>query len=282
MSGKLKILVFSMIVLFSIGTVSGGCGCGGDPAGDTGETTSGDSSSTGSTYKASHPDLVIKNINYSTGDGAVVMAVIKNTGVSDAENVLVDLWVDGSFVCSSTIARIISNSEEVVTLDWNPETGKHFIQLRVDPYDTIFEEYEDNNVVNLIASVSGEVMAVNEEQKSEDVETGSDMNDTNISDVDVAESAEEQNNSVENITENATENKTENASEGYESDMGDAVETDTGEDESEITSGVENQAANDDHKQDEQKPLFGLSLTTIAALLIVFALIIGLLFFRKK
>jgi len=77
----------------------------------------------------------------------IVLDIINTNSIMDAENVTVGLFVDG-VLKEEKIVDVLSDQGVVVHFDWNPYgmSGKHKIEVRIDPYDRIKEQNETNNV----------------------------------------------------------------------------------------------------------------------------------------
>ncbi|MBD3263103.1 M6 family metalloprotease domain-containing protein, partial [Candidatus Woesearchaeota archaeon] len=70
---------------------------------------------------------------------------ISNTEDTNATNVLVNLYINGTFDSNQTISNIAGNSEEIVSFQPNLIYGTYDIVFIVDPQDFIFETNETNN-----------------------------------------------------------------------------------------------------------------------------------------
>ena len=83
---------------------------------------------------------------------ASLEATIHNIGTADASNVTVQFF-DGEpgaggiqIGDNQTITSIPADGEETVSVDWTSEACTHTIYVRVDPFDSIQESNEENNI----------------------------------------------------------------------------------------------------------------------------------------
>jgi len=77
----------------------------------------------------------------------IVLDITNTNSIMDAENVTVGLFVDG-VLKEKKIVDVLSDQRVVVHFDWNPYvvSGKHRIEVRIDPDDQIKEQNETNNM----------------------------------------------------------------------------------------------------------------------------------------
>jgi uncharacterized membrane protein len=78
---------------------------------------------------------------------------IRNMGEIDARDIEIALYVDDQFLDSRTVMRLVNSSEGdlkeiLISFAWKPIAGKHKIEVRIDPDNSIVESNENNNVVN--------------------------------------------------------------------------------------------------------------------------------------
>jgi uncharacterized membrane protein len=78
---------------------------------------------------------------------------IRNMGEIDARDIEIALYVDDQFLDSRTVMRLVNSTEDdlkdiLISFAWKPIVGKHKIEIRIDPDNSIVESNENNNVVN--------------------------------------------------------------------------------------------------------------------------------------
>jgi len=99
------------------------------------------------------------------GDPMTIMVKVINTGDISAENVDVQLLVDGKEKKVSTLRSLRNDSEDIKTVvfTWIAETGSHDIEIVIDPENTVIESHDqfamggegDNNKVRTTIEVDG-------------------------------------------------------------------------------------------------------------------------------
>lgn len=112
--------------------------------------------STGPDLTITTPDLNITSINPTEGDIVTITANIRNTGTSDASNVLVEFSlgdpnVGGTLIIGSkTIPFIAKSSSATAQLVWNTAgfAGSYKIYANIDPFNEIAELSEINNTAH--------------------------------------------------------------------------------------------------------------------------------------
>ena len=95
--------------------------------------------------------------NRTLGAGMVeVTAVVANTGTycADAQNVEVNITIDGKLV-ETRVVSVAANSESEATTLWVAKPGAHKITIHVDPGDRFEETSEGNNAAELTVTVAG-------------------------------------------------------------------------------------------------------------------------------
>jgi uncharacterized membrane protein len=101
-----------------------------------------------------------------------VRARIRNIGEIDARDIEIALYVDDQFLDSRTVMRLVNSSVEtgeykdiLISFAWKPVAGKHKIEVRIDPDNSIVEANEQNNIAgetvniesqNLVSSFLGQ------------------------------------------------------------------------------------------------------------------------------
>ncbi|MGC9060640.1 MAG: CARDB domain-containing protein [Thermoplasmata archaeon] len=106
-----------------------------------------------------YPDLIVERVNFNPqnpveGDNITITAQIQNSGISDAEDVLVYLIVDGVKMSEITIPSIPQGSTMEVTFYWFGTYGMHNLSVYADPGNRIGEIDEANNVNNFTITVT--------------------------------------------------------------------------------------------------------------------------------
>ncbi len=121
---------------------------------------------TGIGGEITHRTTVALNIT-ATGEGNIttISATIHNIGTADANNVTVQFF-DGDpdaggiqIGDDQIIASIPAGGEGTVSVDWTPETNAHAIYVWVDPFDSIQESNEENNIAfnTILLGIKGDL-----------------------------------------------------------------------------------------------------------------------------
>jgi uncharacterized repeat protein (TIGR01451 family) len=97
------------------------------------------------------PDLRLYSVDQSdtnplVGSEVTFSVDVQNQGTADADDVLVRLFIDDKLIDSRTISHIPAGSQQRATFDWDAEMGEHKITIDIDPFDTIEESDETNNI----------------------------------------------------------------------------------------------------------------------------------------
>ena len=95
--------------------------------------------------------------NRTIGPGMVELyAVVANTGTYclDAENVEVNITIDGKLV-ETRVVSVAANSESEAATLWFAKEGKHRILITIDPADRVGETSNGNNTAELTVTVAG-------------------------------------------------------------------------------------------------------------------------------
>jgi hypothetical protein len=103
--------------------------------------------------ETTHQTTVALNITATVEENVTtISATIHNIGTADASNVTVQFF-DGEpdaggiqIGDNQTITSIPAGGSEMVSVDWVAETGAHAIYVWVDPFDSIQESNEENNI----------------------------------------------------------------------------------------------------------------------------------------
>jgi uncharacterized membrane protein len=82
-----------------------------------------------------------------------IRAKIRNIGEIDARDIEIALYVDDQFLDSRTVMRLVNSSKDefkdiLISFAWKPIAGKHKIEVRIDPDDSIVESNENNNIAS--------------------------------------------------------------------------------------------------------------------------------------
>ena len=90
----------------------------------------------------------------------------RNMGEIDARDIEIALYVDDQFLDSRTVMRLVNSSEGdekdiLISFAWKPIAGKHKIEVRIDPDNSIVESNENNNVVNQEVDIESATFAGN-------------------------------------------------------------------------------------------------------------------------
>ena len=97
------------------------------------------------------PDKTVASI----GDKIVVTAVIKNTGMTEANNITVRLYDGETVVGSMSIPSLTENQSANLQLETNfSEAGPHLMKLVVDPENKIAESNKNNNLATATITIS--------------------------------------------------------------------------------------------------------------------------------
>jgi uncharacterized membrane protein len=95
---------------------------------------------------------------------------MRNIGEIDARDIEIALFVDGQYLDSRTVMRLVNSTKEdykdiLISFAWKPISGKHKIEVKIDPDNSIVESNENNNEVsetinvessNLVSSFLGQ------------------------------------------------------------------------------------------------------------------------------
>jgi hypothetical protein len=90
-----------------------------------------------------------------------IQVKLLNIGEIEARDIVIALYVDDQFLDSRTVMRLVNSSGEgkkdiLISFAWKPVQGKHKIEVRLDPDNSVIELNENNNVVNENIVVKGE------------------------------------------------------------------------------------------------------------------------------
>lgn len=111
------------------------------------------------------PDLEInsEDINLyrplKPGIENAVTCRIRNSGISEAENVKVELYIDGSLLSVQSIS-IQAESKTLVNFYWTPSKSLHKISVIIDPENDIYEMDEANNKAERMFSSSVQALLI--------------------------------------------------------------------------------------------------------------------------
>lgn len=85
-----------------------------------------------------------------------VRTEVRNKDCMNLENVTIGLFVDG-ILKEKQIIDVLSNQEVSIGFQWNPSygiSGKHIVEVRIDPYNQITEQNDANNVASNYVNLS--------------------------------------------------------------------------------------------------------------------------------
>ena len=108
------------------------------------------------------PDLKINDsdvIYYYEQGSLRIDATVHNSGVIPASNISIELYdegFDGVLINATTITSLSPNNNETIIISWDTQevrSGVHIISIMVDPLDSIMEQNETNNIVNISVMV---------------------------------------------------------------------------------------------------------------------------------
>jgi len=106
------------------------------------------------------PDLYLGSEDISvsgtleSGSTVTISADVHNDGNMDAEDIMVEFYVDGEAVGYDTIASIPQQQQSSASATWLALGGERQISVVVDPENDIFESDEGNNLASKIVDVS--------------------------------------------------------------------------------------------------------------------------------
>jgi hypothetical protein len=90
-----------------------------------------------------------------------IRVTLRNIGEIEARNIEIALFVDGQFLDSRSIERLVNSSvsseifnDILISFAWKPIQGDHKIEVKIDPDNSIVESNEDNNVVSDTVDIS--------------------------------------------------------------------------------------------------------------------------------
>jgi hypothetical protein len=89
---------------------------------------------------------------------------MRNIGEIDARDIEIALFVDGQFLDSRTVMRLVNSSvgdykDILISFAWKPIAGSHKIEVKIDPDNSIVESNEENNIVSETVSISSSSLA---------------------------------------------------------------------------------------------------------------------------
>lgn len=98
------------------------------------------------------PDLYLSAVSYNpkklnSGKAATVTVKVYNQGEVNVENVTIRFYEGGTILGTERLSRMPANSNKTATFTWVPQKGKHGIQFKVDPDNTLVETDEKNNQI---------------------------------------------------------------------------------------------------------------------------------------
>jgi hypothetical protein len=87
------------------------------------------------------------------GSELEIQIQMRNMGKAVAGDITVGLYIDGEFMDSRFIDSLETSlpgefKDKPIKFSWKPSEGKHIIEVRIDPMDTIIELDEENNVAS--------------------------------------------------------------------------------------------------------------------------------------
>lgn len=96
-------------------------------------------------------DIVFDNYLPVEGENLTINATIRNTGLRNASNIIVQFFdgnpeKNGTYIDSKVIERIASGENSTIFAIWNSTGGKHDIYIIIDPRNEIDEFDETNNL----------------------------------------------------------------------------------------------------------------------------------------
>jgi uncharacterized membrane protein len=82
-----------------------------------------------------------------------IRAKIRNIGEIDARDIEIALYVDDQILDSRTVMRLVNSSTDeykdiLISFAWKPIAGKHKVEVRIDPDNSIVESNEANNIAS--------------------------------------------------------------------------------------------------------------------------------------
>ena len=107
------------------------------------------------------PDLTLSAIDISfsnntprAGQNVTINATIHNSG--DAiTNATVWFYDNDTFIGETTTGDVAPNGSDTISILWDiPKSGEHNVYVDIDPYNSILEKNETNNIANLTINVS--------------------------------------------------------------------------------------------------------------------------------
>ena len=109
-------------------------------------------------FEGTNIELVPSNVSTPStlyyGTGNTINITVNNTGTTDAENVLVSVYVNGTYDSNQTAATISANSSGTINFQPNLTYGTYNLTFVVDPSDSIFETNESNNNISAQVTVN--------------------------------------------------------------------------------------------------------------------------------
>jgi uncharacterized membrane protein len=91
-----------------------------------------------------------------------IRITLRNIGEIEARNIEIALFVDGQFLDSRSIERMVNSSvssgefkDILISFAWKPIQGDHRIEVKIDPDNSIIESNEDNNAVSSTVDIKG-------------------------------------------------------------------------------------------------------------------------------
>ena len=96
------------------------------------------------------PDLIVKNISYSsqdaaTGDTVTITASIMNTKGSRTPECTAECYVDGASIGTKQVPGLDAGQSADITFDWKALPGTHSFNVRADVNNNVMETDETNN-----------------------------------------------------------------------------------------------------------------------------------------
>lgn len=107
------------------------------------------------------PDLVLRDSQVSlgrVGDSLAVNATVHNEGSADVtDSILVRFRevTSGATIGTATISGLARGERETVSTVWSPSAGGAVLEICVDPYDTVRESSNLNNVARVVSGGVG-------------------------------------------------------------------------------------------------------------------------------
>lgn len=117
-------------------------------------------------------DLTPIAVSFDIGDISVNITVqIENIGGSDADNALIEFWID-SDLFSTENADVGYGQTRNVSVEWQKENGVFDVLIRVNPYHNIIESnYSNNDIGSILYVCSKSHVLIVDDSDTEDYST---------------------------------------------------------------------------------------------------------------